>query len=61
MYTLSYILYGGEKQVYHITVKIHEQVHSTIALQFYVHIKVELYVHAFTYLYAAETGMLNYF
>ena len=34
--------------------KIHEQVHFTVALHFYVHISVELYVHAFTYLYGGE-------
>ena len=30
------------------------QVHFTTAVQFYVHIKVELYVHAFLHLYGGE-------
>ena len=47
---------------YRSTQKLHVQVYFNNASQFYVHINVELYIHAFIHLYGGEkTGMLKFF
>ena len=38
---------GDGKEKENTNIKIHSQVHYTVALQFYVHVNVESYVHAF--------------
>ena len=44
-----------------LNVKMHVQVHFTVASQFYVYVNVDLYVHTFMHLYGGEkTGMLNF-
>ena len=42
-------------------IKIHVLVHFTIALQLFVYVNMEFYVHAFLHLYSGKTGMLKNF
>ena len=43
---------------YRLNVKIHVQVHFTVASQFYVHVNVELYMHAFMHLCLVQLWLL---
>ena len=45
---------GGDFFQYRLNVKIHVQVDFTIASQFYVHVNVELFIHALIHLYGGE-------
>ena len=55
------ICYRRQNRKGNTNIKIHEQVHSTIALQFYVYVNVELYVHAFLHLYSGKKKYVKNF
>ena len=44
---------------YRVNVKKHVQVNFTVASQFYIHINVDLYIHAFILLYGGTVHVLK--